>query len=61
MTGERKKKLHLILIILAIGIILSCVFQLLYISAYNETVHSVKGHAKDEDTYMDLHFRGDST
>ncbi|MCR5544868.1 MAG: response regulator, partial [Lachnospiraceae bacterium] len=46
---------------LAIGIILSCVFQLLYISAYNETVHSVKGHAKDEDTYMDLHFRGDST
>ncbi|MCR4675143.1 MAG: response regulator [Lachnospiraceae bacterium] len=61
MTGVNKKRLHFILVILAAAIALMCVFHLLYVSAYNENLHTVKGNAKTEDTYMDLHFRGDST
>ena len=61
MTGERRRRLHITLLILAILTIASGVAHFMYVSAFNETLHVADGLKDTEDTYMDLHFRGDAT
>ena len=61
MTGERRRRLHITLLILAILTVASGVAHFMYVSAFNETLHVADGLKDTEDTYMDLHFRGDAT
>nr|MCR5107110.1 hypothetical protein [Lachnospiraceae bacterium] len=61
MIEGKRRKGQIILLVLAVITIILTLGHFFYIRVFNSTVHEVVGAASEEDTYMDLHFRGDNT
>ncbi len=56
-----EKRIKLLLIIVGLASVISVIWQFASISSFNAQQHSVSGKAEDEESYMDLSYRGDST
>ncbi len=61
MSQKQNRFFRRLLFVLAAALVFCIVLQAVNVSHYNGTLRSSAGLAEAEDTYMDIHFRGDET
>jgi len=61
MNSKLIRRTHFVLIALVAVIVICFIIQTMHVYNFNNTVHTNSGNASDEETYIDVHPRGDAT